>query len=401
VVYALSIQTQAIASIILSAQVTDNLLVLIFGQTSAFVFTPYPHVMRSIPGASTDDMFGHRFGIVSIGFVIQAILCLPLGTCFNLGQSWALQFVSFVIVVGVLLEFCIAYMFTSTSHLENMPEIGSDMKRLVGVCLFAYAFVVTVPSWMNEKRPEVSATKVLWGTMIGCYVLHVVFGVLGALGHSHVGGNVFNSMQHHTTSVVTHIAIFLFNFGVILPGIPIYAIISRYNLMEGKFLSPNTAFFWSTVAPWLAALLLCGSKGFIETVTWGGVVLSSLLEFIVPALLYLRLKHLEGEGGVIVDEETPIAPKPEVHGDTGHFQSVQGSGFGTSAAALHVTSTDRPLTDEEQEDCDSEFRAVPESFPISGKMCAYIILVSTLGMLAYTIIQDIIYIVEGKNVPTD
>ena len=23
-----------------------------------------------------------------------------------------------------------------------------------------YAFVVTVPSWMNEKRPEVSATKV-------------------------------------------------------------------------------------------------------------------------------------------------------------------------------------------------------------------------------------------------
>jgi len=75
--------------------------------------------------------------------------------------------------------------------------------------------------------------------------------------------------------------------------------------------------------------------------------------------------------------------------------------LGTSAAALHVTSTDRPLTDEEQDDCDSEFRAVPESFPISGKMCAYIILVSTLGMLAYTIIQDIIYIVEGKNVPTD
>ena len=37
----------------------------------------------------------------------------------------------------------------------------------------------------------------------------------------------------------------------------------------------------------------------------------------------------------------------------------------------------------------------------TGKMCAYIILVSTLGMLAYTIIQDIIYIVEGKNVPTD
>ena len=49
-----------------------------------------------------------------------------------------------------------------------------------GVVMFTYAFIVTVPSWVNEKKPQVSVKKVMWTSALTCSLLQLAFGLLGA-----------------------------------------------------------------------------------------------------------------------------------------------------------------------------------------------------------------------------
>lgn len=36
------------------------------------------------------------------------------------------------------------------------------MMQLLSVSIFSFCFVTTVPSWVNEKRPDVDARRVIW-----------------------------------------------------------------------------------------------------------------------------------------------------------------------------------------------------------------------------------------------
>ena len=50
-----------------------------------------------------------------------------------------------------------------------------------------YAFIVTVPSWVNEKKPQVSVKKVMWTSALTCSLLQLAFGLLGAWAFDLVG----------------------------------------------------------------------------------------------------------------------------------------------------------------------------------------------------------------------
>jgi hypothetical protein len=47
--------------------------------------------------------------------------------------------------------------------------------------VFNYGFVATVPSWLNEKGPDVSPSATLWTAVTGSTILFVLLGVFGAL----------------------------------------------------------------------------------------------------------------------------------------------------------------------------------------------------------------------------
>jgi hypothetical protein len=37
---------------------------------------------------------------------------------------------------------------------------GAGQYQVLGMAIFAYAYVTTIPSWANEKRPQVRATLI-------------------------------------------------------------------------------------------------------------------------------------------------------------------------------------------------------------------------------------------------
>lgn len=39
---------------------------------------------------------------------------------------------------------------------SNIPFIGKDQTQVLGTIIFNYAYVISVPSWVNEKVSEIS-----------------------------------------------------------------------------------------------------------------------------------------------------------------------------------------------------------------------------------------------------
>jgi hypothetical protein len=40
-------------------------------------------------------------------------------------------------------------------HFVQIPAFGGDYTHVVGSIIFNYAYAAFIPSWVNEKKPEV------------------------------------------------------------------------------------------------------------------------------------------------------------------------------------------------------------------------------------------------------
>lgn len=69
--------------------------------------------------------------------------------------------VAFFVIILVVLEWMVQF-FANGLVLERVPFVGDNQSQVLGTIIFNYAFVVTVPSWVNEKRESVSINKSIW-----------------------------------------------------------------------------------------------------------------------------------------------------------------------------------------------------------------------------------------------
>jgi len=76
----LCLQASNIASIIVAAQVMDDLLIFAFGHTYGLHFAPPGAGFIASEGSDdSDHPFGKLNWIISLGYVISAAICIPFG----------------------------------------------------------------------------------------------------------------------------------------------------------------------------------------------------------------------------------------------------------------------------------------------------------------------------------
>jgi len=83
---------------------------------------------------------------------------MPMGFL-NLDENIIFQYLSFAILVGFMGEFFWQF-FSNTLHFDQVPFVGKDQSQSLGVIIFAFTYVVTVPSWCNEKMESVRFVKI-------------------------------------------------------------------------------------------------------------------------------------------------------------------------------------------------------------------------------------------------
>ena len=116
--------------------------------------------------SSVDSPFGDSW-VLSLGFIFVALITIPLG-------YWNLDDIIGVQIGAGLLLFCIMiawmYEFFNRGLDYRVPMFGPNPSGQIGTCVFNYAFIVTVPSWVNEKKPGISINKSIWSALLPAFI---------------------------------------------------------------------------------------------------------------------------------------------------------------------------------------------------------------------------------------
>lgn len=176
---------------------------------------------------------------------------------------------------------------------DRVPVFGSfiGQANVIGTVIFMSAFVISVPSWVNEKKPHVNVNKSIWSSTLTSNFIKASFGYLAGITYrSSSSSNVLNVISRHAPAgplgVVTRIAVYLFNFATIIPGIPVISIFVRYNLVTAKFCPPWVANMIGVVAPWVVSMFFYHGRGLSIVVNWSAILFQGFINFAVPAMLY-------------------------------------------------------------------------------------------------------------------
>lgn len=225
--YNISLQALNIASMIISAQVLDKFLNHV-GHSYALNYSGDGHWWQKTTGydstlwCSGDMVNGECHGteltyIISLGFVICMVICIPFGYL-NLDDNMWFQWFSLVGLLIFTIEFYVQFIMnfgkedrycvdealypgaygnetcdysrhmtvyntSGTTGFDRTPLFVASIDgqaQVVGIAVFAYAYVVTIPSWVNEKKPSVNVNKAVWVPAVLGLFLKLLAGLLGA-----------------------------------------------------------------------------------------------------------------------------------------------------------------------------------------------------------------------------
>ena len=86
--------------------------------------------------------------------------------------------------------------YTPHAHFWTSAE---GQLHVLGSTVFTFAYVISIPSWLNEKKHDVSVNKVLWSQSILGFFMMLAFAILGAQGEVLIAeaGTGPDSVPHH------------------------------------------------------------------------------------------------------------------------------------------------------------------------------------------------------------
>ncbi|GAN11168.1 conserved hypothetical protein [Mucor ambiguus] len=282
----LSLQSVNIASIIIAAQTFDSMLITVFKGTCGLGVYPggWFCVTESagIDGNSpfpTDDYF-----IFTFGFLLTAVLVIPLGF-FSLVENIAVQMTSFVVLAGILIQWTVAF---AQEGLDTslLPASGSNSTMVLGIVIFNYSFITTIPSWVNSLKPDVNIHRCMWVSVIISTIFYLLLGICGAMAYQMDASSDILAILSAHGSTASKVTAYLFPVCALITSIPVFTIVIRSNLLRGEICSPSWAIFWSNLFPWIICIPL-QTKDWVNTIqNWSSLFFQSTCNFILPFVLY-------------------------------------------------------------------------------------------------------------------
>jgi len=160
--------------------------------------------------------------------------------------------------------------------------------------MFNFAFVTTIPSWINIKKKEVSVQKSLWTSTITSVVLYIIIGYSAAVAFKTEGTlNILSQLS--SLNVLGRITTYVFSIAILMVSIPTFSIIVRNNLVQNKICGYKTATFLSHVLPWICVLPFQTGTFINDVINWSSLLFVSTANFIIPIIIYLKCLKFKSE----------------------------------------------------------------------------------------------------------
>ncbi len=305
----------SISSLVDSAQVFDTILANTLGGTRALQITTTStntttsgfHLVKWTYSSCTEELLlegrcipfeevgdGDDDGVLfTAGYFLNILFFLPL-SLMNLQENAAWQVVEFLVLIVTSGIF--SYLFWQNGLVWEDDRIswwGDSWDGLLGVILFNFALVISVASWLYEKKPTVDVRSVIVGSTVIAAFLYILLGILGAMSIPHVSGNMLETFMSGVLGTSMQWTASIFALFIVGLGIPLLCVLCRLNL-TGSGMSYSTANLLSVYLPFGASWLMYRGDLVTQLLSWGGVIFTSLIAFILPLLLALqalRVRH--------------------------------------------------------------------------------------------------------------
>jgi len=255
------------------------------------------HVGGCIPFANTLEESDADSYILTAGYVVTAFLLLPLALM-DLTENVQYQILGFFILLVTSVQFIVTFTLQSNIETSRLSWWGHDYDNLLGVILFNYALVITVPAWLYEKESHVDIPTVMHGSTITSTVLYIAIGILGCLAMPDVSDNFLESIMSGALGLPTQIGSSIFAFFIVGLNIPLFSILARLSLTGGgnenrdnsignQFCSVPVANILSVYLPFGFSWLFYQGSMVTILLSWGGMIFTSLVSFLLPLALAL------------------------------------------------------------------------------------------------------------------
>jgi len=225
--------------------------------------------------------------LLSLGYIVTAVILLPV-CLMDLKENSLWQVVGFGILVSCSVIFCWDFT-TFDMSLSNVSIWGTSYREMVGVILFNFALVLAIPAWVHEKKEGVRVQKVVFDSTVIATSLYVLVGALGAASLSNVNVNMLSPMVSGAYGTGIQWAASVFAFFIIGLDIPLFCVLTRYNLTHSGLCSESLANLLVVWIPWLTSWIYYQGDAIKELLDWGGVLMTSAIAFILPFILALRV----------------------------------------------------------------------------------------------------------------
>eukprot|EP00039_Didymoeca_costata_P020335 m.340903 g.340903 ORF g.340903 m.340903 type:complete len:559 (+) comp19629_c0_seq1:222-1898(+) len=340
--YNLSMQASNVAAMIISADVVDKFFAKLGGRSYALDFEHWKFVRSTgvadyqwcehgymVDGVCEPE--GQLKWVLSVGYLICMAICIPFGYL-NLDDNMWFQWLSFAGLVGLTAAFYFIWIFKmheddricaepqgnctfapgaspnaynfSHNGLDRTPAFSASLQgqaQVLGISVFAYAYVVTIPSWVNEKKPNVNVNSAIWWPATAGLFMKLMAGLFGAWAYQLVteasdghrvprtnpdATDILNLLMLKDQSAFSQYAAYIWDITTLIPGIPVLAIMIRYNLLNGNVCGQFWSFFWGVVFPWIVTAF-CYQQDMLNSLcNWIAIIVQGYINFVIPAMLY-------------------------------------------------------------------------------------------------------------------
>ncbi|KAF9965041.1 hypothetical protein BGZ70_005512 [Mortierella alpina] len=282
--------TTNIASIAVSAQLFDNLLIQIFHRTCGFEIYPHPSFVCVSAQLQSASPFSGVM-IMTAGVLLALVMILPLALL-KLSENIWLQLASFILMIMIVIQWIVTF-FMHGLDTTLVPVVGSDIGQTFGTILFNYAFITTVPSWANAKQPNVSIHKTVGWSVTITTTIYLMVAIVGGMAYPIQSNSsliqAISSSPNATT--LSLIAGYTFPIAALITSVPINIIVIRYNLIQSGACNMIWSNLLSGVLPWLIAIPCMTGSGLTTVINWSSLFLVSTANFIIPFILYIYSKR--------------------------------------------------------------------------------------------------------------
>lgn len=224
--------------------------------------------------------------LLTVGYMLTTLVLLPMALM-DLKENATWQISGTIVLLVISIQFAVEFIMKGI-NIDNLSLWGDSWDTLFGVVLFNFALVIAIPAWLFERHPSVDVPTVIHNSSGMAILLYILVGALGALSIPNVSENMLESMMSGAFGTSMQLGSSLFALMIIGLGIPLFSVLMRMNLTGSNICNEATGNLLAVYFPFSISWLLYQGEAVTQLLSWGGVLFTSIVAFILPLLLALH-----------------------------------------------------------------------------------------------------------------